>query len=271
MGVLNLTPDSFSDGGVYLDPEQAITRAMEMERSGADLIDIGGESTRPGAQPVCADDELKRVMPVLEGLRGKLNVPISLDTQKSNVAKAGIAAGAEIINDISGLRTDPALGQIVRRARAAIVLMHMRGQPLSMHKGPFARDVLRDVTSGLRAAIGRAKAAGIAKSHVVIDPGIGFGKRFEQNLEILAHLADFAKLGYPVLVGTSRKAFVGRALAGAAKIADANESWPVDLRQWGTAATVVAAILGGAHIVRVHDLAEMAQVARIADAIAAAL
>jgi len=265
-----VTPDSFSDGGVYLDSEHAIVRALELERAGADLIDIGGESTRPGAQPVSADEELARVMPVLEGLRGRLKVPISLDTQKSSVAKAGIAAGAEMINDVSALRTDPDLGDVVRRSGAALVLMHMRGQPRSMHKGPFARNVLRDVMSGLRAAIGRAKASGVGKSRIVIDPGIGFGKRFEQNLELLAHLADFTKLGHPILVGTSRKSFLARALACAAKAGNVTESWPVERRQWATAATVVAAILGGAHIVRVHDVSEMAEVARVADAIAAA-
>ena len=264
MGVLNVTPDSFSDGGLYLDPQSAIARALALERAGADILDIGGESTRPGAAPVSAGDEWRRVLPVLEGLRGKLRIPISLDTQKAAVAEAGIAAGAEIINDVSALRTDPKLADVVRRHRVALVLMHMRGAPGTMQEGPFARDVMHDVLAGLRAAIGRARRAKIDRSRVVIDPGIGFGKSFEQNCELLARLPELARLDYPLLVGTSRKAFIGWLLAGKKK----DRSAPADRRLWGTAATVVASILGGAHIVRVHDVAEMAEVARVADAVA---
>ncbi|HEY1865658.1 MAG TPA: dihydropteroate synthase, partial [Candidatus Acidoferrales bacterium] len=214
MGVLNVTPNSFSDGGVYLDPESAIARALELERAGADILDLGGESTRPGAEPVGAEEELARILPVLEGLRGKLRIPISLDTQKASVAEAGIGAGVEMINDVSALRTDPALAEVVRRRRVALVLMHMRGAPSSMQKGPFAADVMRDVAGGLRAALGRAERAGIARSQLVVDPGIGFGKRYEQNFELLANLPELARLGCPLLVGTSRKAFLGWALAG---------------------------------------------------------
>jgi len=264
MGVLNVTPDSFSDGGRYLDAPSAIARAFEMERAGADLLDIGGESTRPGAAPVSAEQELGRVLPVLNGLRGKLRIPISLDTQKAAVAEAGIAAGAQIINDVSALRADPALAEIVRRHRVALVLMHMRGTPGTMQQGPFARDVMLDVVAGLRAALARAKRAKIGRSRLLIDPGIGFGKSYEQNFQLLARLPELSRLGYPLVVGTSRKAFIGWLLGGK----EQGQPWPADKRLWGTAATVAASILGGAHVVRVHDVAEMAQVAPIADGIA---
>jgi dihydropteroate synthase len=266
MGVLNVTPDSFFDSGRYLDAPSAIGRALNLERAGADLIDIGGESTRPGADPVSADEELGRVLPVLEGLRGKIRIPISLDTQKATVAEAGIAAGVELINDVSALRFDPSLGEIVRRRRVALILMHMRGTPSTMHKGPFASNATRDVISGLKAAVGRATRAGLAQSQILIDPGFGFGKKYEQNYELLAHLPELAKLDYPLVVGTSRKGFIGWKLAGGGK----ETPWPTEKREWGTAATVAAAILGGAHIVRMHDVEEMTQVARVSDAIAAA-
>jgi dihydropteroate synthase len=265
MGVLNVTPDSFSDGGEFFNPEIAIARAHEVEKAGADILDIGGESTRPGAAAISADEETSRVLPVLNALRGHLHIPISIDTRKAAVAEAAIAAGAEIINDVSALQFDPALGETARRGRVPIILMHMRGEPQSMQKGPFAKNVFRDVTVGLRAAIARARRARIAKSQIVIDPGIGFGKSYRQNLELLAHLPRLAALGYPLVVGTSRKAFLGAALGSA------TSPVPPEKRIWGTAATVTAAILNGAHIVRVHDVAEMAQVARIADAIAAEL
>jgi dihydropteroate synthase len=265
MGVLNVTPDSFSDGGHYVDPHAAIVRAVEMEQAGAHLIDIGGESTRPGAAPVSAAEEMERVMPVLNGLRGKLKIPISLDTQKAAVAEAGMAAGAEIINDVSGLRSDPELGEVVRRQRAALILMHMRGTPGTMQRGRFAREVMRDVAAGLRAAAGRARRANISTSRLLLDPGIGFGKSFEQNCELLRRLPELARLGLPLVVGTSRKAFIGWLLGGKRS----EQSWPAEKRTWGTAATVTASILGGAHIVRVHDVAEMVQVARVADSLAA--
>jgi len=263
MGVLNVTPDSFSDGGTYLDAQSAVARALELERAGADVIDIGGESTRPGSDPISAEEELARVLPVLDSLRGQLRIPISLDTQKADVAEAGIAAGVAIINDISALRSDPKMAEVVRRRRVALLLMHMRGMPHSMQKGPFAPDVMRDVIAGLRAAMARAERAGIPESKIFLDPGIGFGKRYKQNFEILAHLPQLARLGRPLVIGASRKQFIGWGLAGE------GEPWPVEKRQWGTAATVTAAILGGAHMVRVHDVAEMADVARIADAVSA--
>ena len=259
MGVLNVTPDSFSDGGNFLDPQRAVEHALKMEQAGADLLDIGGESTRPGSTGTPADTELARILPVLEGLRGTLKIPISIDTRKSQVAEAAISAGAQIINDVSGLRSDPRIAEVARRRRVPLILMHMRGEPQTMQKKPFARDVMKDVTQGLRASISVARKAGIAKSQIIIDPGIGFGKSFEQNYELLRKLPELAKLGYPLLVGTSRKGFLGATLARDGKSA------PVEERLWATAASVTASILAGAHIVRVHDVAEMAQVARVAD------
>jgi dihydropteroate synthase len=259
MGVLNVTPDSFSDGGKFLDPRSAIQHALEMERAGADLLDIGGESTRPGSTGTAAETELARILPVLEGLHGALKIPIAVDTRKSQVAEAAISAGAQIINDVSGLRFDPRLAEVAQRRGVPLILMHMRGEPATMQKGPFARDVMKDVVQGLRASIRKARAAGVRKSRILIDPGIGFGKSFEQNYELLRKLPELAKLGYPLLVGTSRKGFLGATLARNGKPAPSEE------RLWATAATVTASILGGAHIVRVHDVAEMAQVARVAD------
>jgi len=262
MGVLNVTPDSFSDGGAFLDSQEAVARALELERDGADIIDIGGESTRPAAAPVSAHEELSRILPLFKALRGKLRIPISVDTQKSEVAEAALAAGAEIVNDISALRTDPRLAEVARHAHAPVILMHMRGTPRTMQRSPFARNVIRDVMSGLREALARARRAGLAKSHILLDPGIGFGKSNEQNFEILARLPEFARLGCPIVIGTSRKAFLGKALAKPGE-----PPIPPTERILGTAATVTASILGGAHIVRVHDVAEMVRVARVADAI----
>jgi dihydropteroate synthase len=259
MGVLNITPDSFSDGGKFLDPQQAIDHALEMERGGADLLDIGGESTRPGSTGTSLDTELARILPVLHGLRGMLKIPISIDTRKSEVAEAAVAAGAEIINDVSGLKNDPRIAEVAARRGIPLILMHMRGEPRTMQKVPFARDVLKDVSSGLRASIAVARKAGVRKSQIVIDPGIGFGKSFEQSYELLRKLPELAKLGYALVVGTSRKGFLGATLAKDGKSA------PPEERIWATAATVVASILGGAHIVRVHEVPEMAQVARVSD------
>jgi dihydropteroate synthase len=261
MGILNVTPDSFSDGGKFLDAGAAVARALEMERQGADLLDIGGESTRPGSEGVSAEEELRRILPVLRALRGRLKIPVSIDTQKAVVAEAAVAAGAELINDVSALRADAALAGVARRHRVPLILMHMRGEPRTMQQGPFARDVLRDVTTGLRAAVRRARAAGVRKSHLILDPGIGFGKNYAQNFELLAKLPRLAALGHPLLVGPSRKAFLG------ATLGTEGRPLPPAERVWGTAAAVAAAILGGAHIVRVHDVAEMAQVAHITDAI----
>jgi dihydropteroate synthase len=262
MGVLNITPDSFSDGGEYLDEEAAVARALQLERDGADILDIGGESTRPGAAVIHTEEELRRILPVIKILRGKLNIPMSIDTRKADVAKAALDAGAEILNDVSGLRADPRLAEISRRARVPLILMHMRGTPQTMQRGPFARDVIRDVKTGLRDALARAKRAGLSKTQLLLDPGIGFGKKHEQNFEILARLSEFASLGCPIVVGTSRKAFLGKALAGPdGAAASVRERLP------GTAVTVTASILAGAHIVRVHDVAEIVRVIRIADQI----
>ena len=257
MGVLNVTPDSFSDGGIYLDTDAAVARCLEIERAGADILDIGGESTRPGSRGISADQERLRIVPVLKRLRGQLKIPISVDTSKSEVAEAVADAGAEILNDVTSLGNDPRLAEVASRRKLPIILMHMRGEPRTMQKKPFARNVLRDVTAGLRRAVGLARQAGIPKSQIILDPGIGFGKSSSQNYELLARLPEVARLGFPLLVGTSRKEFIGRMLGGA----------PPSERLWGTAATVTASILGGAHIVRVHDTAEMIQATRVADAI----
>jgi dihydropteroate synthase len=257
MGVLNVTPDSFSDGGQHFDREAAVARAFEIERQGADILDIGAESTRPGSEGISVEEELRRLLPVLEKLHGKLRIPISVDTSESEVAEGAAEAGAEIVSDVTGLRNDPRIADVVRRRKLGLVLMHMRGVPRTMQKGPFARDVMRDVSAGLRRSMAVARRAGVSKSPIIVDPGIGFGKSYPQNYEILARLPELARLECPLLIGASRKAFIGRA-TGAESVAD---------RAWGTAATVAASILGGAHIVRVHDVAEMAQVARVADAI----
>jgi len=262
MGVLNITPDSFSDGGAYLDSGAAVARALQIEHDGADILDIGGESTRPGSTPISVHEELRRILPVIEILSGKLHIPISVDTQKAEVAEAVLAAGAEILNDVSALRVDPRLANVAVQGRAPMILMHMRGAPQTMHRGPFARDVMRDSLSGLRAALVNAKRAGLGKSQVLLDPGIGFGKTHEQNFEILARLPEFARLGCPIVIGTSRKSFLGKALAGPGE-----PDLPSGERLLGTATTVTASILGGAHIVRGHDVAEIVRVVRVADAI----
>ncbi len=263
MGVLNVTPDSFSDGGLFLDTDAAVARAYEIERAGADILDIGGESTRPGSEGISAEEELRRIIPVLEKLRGKIKIPISVDTSKSEVAEAAAAAGAEMLNDTTALRNDPRIADLARRRKLPLMLMHMRGKPRTMQKGPFAKDVVRDVLTGLRRAIAIARRAGVAKSQIVLDPGIGFGKKYSQNFELLARLPEIARLGFPLLIGTSRKSFISRTLEGRA-----SGRVPESARMWGTAATVAASILQGAHIVRVHELAEMIQVARVTDVLA---
>ncbi|GAC1661677.1 MAG: hypothetical protein NVS9B4_14250 [Candidatus Acidiferrum sp.] len=260
MGVLNVTPDSFSDGGIFFAPAQAIAHALQMEKDGADIIDIGAESTRPGAREVSADEELRRLLPVLQALEGRLKIPISVDTRKAVVAHAALQAGAQIVNDVSGLHGDARLAEVAARFRAPLILMHMRGEPGTMQDGPFARNVMKDVMSGLRKSISLARKLGVKATHIVVDPGIGFGKSFAQNFELLEKLPQIAKLGLPVLVGTSRKGFLSAGATTAAQL-------PAQQRVWGTAATVAASILGGAHIVRVHDVKEMREVARVADCI----
>jgi dihydropteroate synthase len=257
MGVLNVTPDSFSDGGNFLDCDAAVARGIAMEAAGADMIDVGGESTRPGSEPVSAEEELRRILPVIRALRREIRIPISVDTSKSAVAQAAIGAGAEILNDVTALRNDPRLAEVAKQGRVPLILMHMRGTPATMQKGPFARDVLRDVKAGLSRAVKFARKFGVTRSQIVLDPGIGFGKTARQNCELIARLPEIAVLGFPLLIGTSRKSFIRKILGGD----DSSQ------RLWGTAATVAASVLNGAHIVRVHDVMEMAQVVRIADAI----
>ncbi len=259
MGVLNVTPDSFSDGGEFLQPESAIEHAYAIERAGADILDIGGESTRPGSAETPAAEELDRILPVLEALRGRLKIPISVDTRRATIAEIALRAGAELLNDVSGLKSDPRIAEVAARQRVPLILMHTRGEPRTMQTGGFARDVMKDVVQGLGLSVAVARRAGVAKSQIILDPGIGFGKSFAQNYELLQKLPQLAKLGYPLLVGTSRKGFLGATLGRDGKPA------PPEERIWGTAATVTASILNGAHIIRVHDVAEMVQVARVAD------
>jgi dihydropteroate synthase len=253
MGVLNVTPDSFHDGGRYADPDRAFARAIELEEQGADIIDIGAESTRPGSTRIPEAEELRRLVPVLKRLRGKLAVPISVDTYKAGVAAKALELGAEIINDPSALTFDPSIVKVVVQHDAGLVLNHMRGTPDTWAKlGPLP-DVIRTVRQELAACVRRASLAGLEKTRIVIDPGLGFGKRGEQNFELLARLGELASLDLPVLVGPSRKSF----LPG-----------PEDVgKLFGTAAAVTAAVLAGAHIVRVHDVKEMIPVVRVADAI----
>ncbi len=260
MGVLNVTPDSFSDGGKFLDAERAVPRALEIEREGADILDIGGESTRPGSEAISADEQLARILPVLKKIRGRLKIPISIDTQSAAVACAAIEAGAQLINDISALRHDPQMAALAKSAGVPVILMHMRGEPRTMQHGPFARDVMKDIADGFRHALHRAERAGLERSKILLDPGIGFGKNYKQNFEVLARLPELSKFGCPIVIGTSRKRFIGAALG----------NLPSEERRWGTAATVTASILGGAHIIRVHDVKEMAQVAKLTDRVLAA-
>ena len=257
MGILNVTPDSFA-GGVT-DPDRAADLALRMEADGADIIDIGGESTRPGADPVSEADELARVIPVIERLRGRLRVPVSIDTYKAAVAGAAVAAGASIVNDISGLGYDPKLGDVVARTGAGVVLMHTRGRSRDMYREARYDDVLAEVSAELRQALERAEAAGVPRAQVVLDPGIGFAKRADESRAVLANLAVLARLGQPLLVGPSRKSF----------LVDGQAPLPPAERDWGTAAAVTVSVLGGAHIVRVHNVAAMVQVARVADALRA--
>ena len=257
MSILNVTPDSFS-GGVT-DPDLAADLAVRMEADGADIIDIGGESTRPGADPVPEADELARVIPVLERLQGRVRVPISIDTYKAAVAGASVDAGASIVNDISGLEYDPTLGDVVARTGAGLVLMHTRGRSRDMYREAGYGDVVAEVSAELQSALGRAEAAGIARAQVVLDPGIGFAKRADQSRAVLANLAAFAQLGQPVLAGPSRKSF----------LVDGQAPRPPAERDGSTAAAVTVSVLGGAHIVRVHNVAAMVQVVRFADALRA--
>ncbi len=255
MGVLNVTPDSFSDGGAALDPARALDLALEMEAAGADILDIGAESTRPGATPLSGREERTRLLPVIRQLH-RLKIPLSIDTTKAEVARFGLDEGASIVNDISGLQYEPALGDIVAVRGAPLVLMHMRGRPSDMYAQAGYDHVATDVTRDLTRAIERAVSRGVAWHQLVVDPGLGFAKRAEHSLAALAGLSALAALGRPVLIGPSRKSF----LAAAGDGADRG-------RDWATAAAVTAAVLAGAHIIRVHAVAEMVHVTRAADMI----
>lgn len=257
MGIVNVTPDSFADGGVRLDPGRAAAAALAMEADGADLLDIGGESTRPGAEPLPADEELGRVIPVLDRLAGRVRVPISIDTYKAAVARAALERGVAIVNDISGLRYDPALAGVVAAAGAACVLVHSRGRPSDMYREARYTAVADEMVAELGARVAAAESAGIERQRLILDPGLGFGKRAEHSYDALARLDRLAALDRPLLVGPSRKSFLRHAIGDV----------PPGEREWGTAATVAAAVLLGAHIVRVHGVREMVQVVRVADMI----
>ena len=264
MGVLNVTPDSFSDGNQFLSLDKALAHAEQMIAEGADIIDVGGESTRPGGEPVTAEEEIRRVVPVIAELAKPSNIPISIDTTKSEVAHAAFDAGAVIVNDISALRFDFHVADEAAKVGAGLVLMHSRGTPATMHKLPPVPDIIQEVTRSLRSSIHMAERRGVKPESIVIDPGIGFGKSQEQNIELIAKLDRLiaAFPDYPLMIGTSRKSFIGRILADA-------EGTPAqaDQRLHGTMASVTAAVLKGAHIVRVHDVKATAEVLRVAGAI----
>jgi dihydropteroate synthase len=268
MGVLNVTPDSFSDGGEFFSLDKAVAHAEQMIAEGADIIDVGGESTRPGdAAIVSAEEELKRVLPIVEQLVKRTRVPISVDTTKAAVARATLAAGAAIVNDISGLRFDPEIANVVAEAGAGLVLMHSRGTPGALHSLAPVADIIEEVTASLRESIRIAEQRGVKRESIVVDPGIGFGKSHEQNLELIAKLDQLVAAfpDFPLLIGTSRKSFIGRLLADEQK-----NPAPAAARLNGTLATITAAILKGAHIVRVHDVKAATEVVRVTNAIQAA-
>jgi dihydropteroate synthase len=254
MGILNVTPDSFSDGGRFIEASKAVERGIEMVGEGADIIDVGGESTRPGSEPVSPDQEIERVVPVIEKLRRSVSVPLSIDTCKAVVADAALKAGASMVNDISGLSADKEMVNVARLNGATVVLMHIQGTPKTMQQAPQYQDVVKEVYGFLENQINMAHTHGIMQ--VIVDPGIGFGKNLEHNLEVMKSLQIFSRLGCPVLVGPSRKSFIGKLL-----------DLPVEDRVEGTAAAVAACILRGANIVRVHDVKQMKRVAVVSDAL----
>jgi dihydropteroate synthase len=257
MGILNITPDSFSDGGLHFDSSKAIAHALRMVEDGADIIDIGGESTRPGSDPLAVEEELGRIMPVIETLAKKVSVPISVDTYKAEVADKALNAGASIVNDISGMRLDSDMPKVVAKHGVPVVLMHIKGSPKNMQVNPVYKALISEIIEYLKVSIRLALEAGVSEDMVIVDPGIGFGKTYDHNLAILNNLDQFAVLGKPLLVGPSRKAFIGKILGGAS---------PKE-RIEGTAAAVAVSIMKGANIIRVHDVKVMARVARVADAI----
>lgn len=257
MGILNITPDSFSDGGIYFNKSSAIDRALKMRDEGADIIDIGGESTRPGAEAVSLKEEIRRVVPVIEKLAKRLNIPLSIDTYKSGVAKAALSAGASLVNDISGLRFDPEMSAVVASYKVPGVIMHIKGTPKNMQKNPSYTALISEIMDYLREGIDIARGAGIAEDKIIIDPGIGFGKTAEHNLQILKRLDEFTGFEKPILIGPSRKSFIGKIL----------KDLPVTKRVEGTAAAAAIGIFNGANIIRVHDVAAMVRVAKVAEKI----
>jgi dihydropteroate synthase len=256
MGVLNVTPDSFSDGGQWLNPEIAIERAQQMIAEGADIIDIGGESTRPGASYVEEDEEITRIAPILTVLRKLTNVPLSIDTRKAVVARVALDLGADIINDVSALQDDPGMAQLIEESGAGVVLMHRQGNSMTMQKSPQYEDIVGEIKAFLSERVSMAQSMGISADHIIVDPGIGFGKTLNHNLEILRNIGEFLPLGQPIMIGVSRKAFIGT-LTGK----------PVGEREMGNSAAVAVAVWLGAHIVRVHDVGAMHDVIRVAQAL----
>jgi dihydropteroate synthase len=258
MGIINVTPDSFSDGGALFDPSRAVEAGVRMVEDGADLLDVGGESTRPGAQPLDAAEERRRILPVIERLAAQARVPISVDTYKASVARIALEAGASLVNDISGLRYEPELAGVVAKHRAPIILMHTRGRSKDMYQHANYSEVVDEVLDELRESIAFAGGAGIQKDSVLVDPGLGFAKEAPHNFEVLGRLGEFSDLGRPLVVGPSRKGFLTKTSL---------KDVPASARDWPTAAAVTAAVLAGAHIVRVHAVGEMVSVVRVADEI----
>jgi dihydropteroate synthase len=256
MGVLNVTPDSFSDGGRFFDAERAVEQGLAMAQDGADIIDVGGESTRPYSERISEEEELARVIPVIEQLRKEVRIPLSIDTLKARVAREALRAGASLVNDISALRFDPAMTSVAAEAKVPLILMHMKGTPDSMQEKPEYGNLIQEIIGFLEAAVGRAVQGGVRKEMVIVDPGIGFGKTFDHNLEILRELGRFHSIGRPLLVGSSRKAFIGHIL-----------SRPAQERDTGTMAAVAASAMNGAHIVRVHDVKRAVETVKVIDAI----
>jgi dihydropteroate synthase len=256
MGVLNVTPDSFADGGRFFDRERAVEHGLAMARDGADIIDVGGESTRPFSEPVPADREMERVLPVIRSLAGKIDVPISIDTTKAEVARAALEAGAEILNDVSALRFDPEMASVAAESGAPLVVMHMKGTPGDMQKDPRYEDLVGEILDFLEACLQGAVRAGVRREQILVDPGIGFGKTFDHNLQLIRDLGRFSVLGRPLVLGCSRKAFIGHLLGREA-----------DERDPGTMAAVAAGVMNGARVVRVHNVAMAVDTVRMVDAV----
>jgi dihydropteroate synthase len=269
MGIVNVTPDSFSDGGVYIDAEKAVLRAEQLLGEGATIIDVGGESTRPGAsESVSEEEERRRVLPVIRDLkRRRPGAVVSVDTYKANVARAAVELGAEVVNDVSGFRWDPKMAKTLAELKVGAVLMHTRGRPEEWRSLPPIGDPVLTVKRDLRQWAETATLAGIKRDHLVLDPGFGFGKRFEENYPLLAHFGELQQMGFPLLAGVSRKSFIGRMLARIGQTDEKNEDAPVAERIYGTLAAEAALILKGAHIIRTHDVRFAVEAARVADAI----